>query len=68
MTTTEQASFAGQAIIETAKEIILMGATAQEVFEILSNLIGNKGARLVLANIGLDAGLKEETKKYLASF
>lgn len=70
MTTVEQkqAKIASQAIIEAAKEIIKMGASAEQAFDAISKVVGKKGARFVLANIALEQGLVNETKKYLAKF
>lgn len=57
-----------EAIKETAKEMIVMGATGTQVAEIIAGKFGNTIARLIMVDIALDLGLKAEAKQYLARF
>lgn len=52
-------------LVDSAKQIIDMGATAQQSFDAIAKVAGNKLARLVFAKIGIDKGMIQETKSYL---
>lgn len=53
---------------ETAIEMVKQGATIMQCAETIGKLIGNDIARLIMCDIALDLGKKEEVKKYLATF
>ena len=53
-----------EATIETMKS----GATGEEIGKILADKFGFEMARLVMADIALDLGMKSEVKAYLANF
>lgn len=57
-----------EAAKETTKEAIAAGADYEQCFNFLTEKFGNENARLIIASIALDLGLKEETATYLANF
>lgn len=65
---TQEIKKATEAIKATAKEMMTMGATGTQVAEIIASKFGNAIARLIMIDIAIDLGMKEEAKKYLAQF
>jgi len=62
-----------EALKETTLEAIINGANAKDIFESIAKQFpcietGRAIARLIFADIALDRGMKEETKRYLAQF
>jgi len=57
-----------ETVKETAIEMIKSGIPANDVAIQISNKFGNTNARLIMADIAIDLGMINETKKYLSKF
>lgn len=61
-----------ETIIETAKEVvteaIAAGTEHKDIFNFLVSKFGPQNARLILASIALDLGMKTAADNYLNSF
>lgn len=53
---------------QTVREMVSTGATIMECAQTIGKLVGNDIARLIMCDIALDLGKKEEVKNYLAGF
>jgi hypothetical protein len=68
MTTEAQAQMMVEIVKETAKQMALAGYTGTQVATAIGAKFGNAFARLIMADLALDLGMTEHTKRYLARF
>jgi polysaccharide deacetylase 2 family uncharacterized protein YibQ len=57
-----------ETVKETAIEMIKAGTSANDVATQIANKFGNANARLIMTDIALDLGMKNEAKQYLSQF
>lgn len=68
MTTEQQINTFTEVIKATAVEMIKAGYTGTQIATAIGSKFGNGVARLIMADIALDLGMTEQTKRYLARF
>lgn len=65
---TTQISIIVEVIKETAIEMVKSGQSLNDVALQIANRFDNAIARLVIADIALDLGMKDQATKYLSQF
>ena len=66
--TTEQIKSFTEVIKATAIEMMKAGYTGSQIATAIGSKFGNGIARLIMADIALDLGMTEQTKRYIARF
>lgn len=66
--TTEQIKTITEVIKATAVEMMKAGYNGSQIATAIGSKFGNGVARLIMADIALDLGMTEQTKRYLANF
>lgn len=64
--TTEQIKTITEIIKATAIEMMKVGYTGSQIATAIGSKFGNGVARLIMADIALDLGMTEQTKRYIA--
>lgn len=66
--TTEQIKTITEVIKATSVEMMKAGYSGSQIATAIGSKFGNGVARLIMADIALDFGMTEQTKRYLARF
>jgi hypothetical protein len=66
--TTAQIQTLTEVIKVTAIEMMKAGYTGTQIATAIGSKFGNGVARLIMADIALDLGMAEQTKRYIARF
>jgi len=66
--TESQINILTKTVKETAKQMMYAGYTGTQVATAIGSKFGNSFARLIMADIALDLGMVEQTKRYISRF